>query len=344
MNKFKVTKKHIKFFDNNRIYVLFVSVFLFMSLFAPKFVGLRNFTNILRSSSMNALAAIGFSFVLICGQLDLSIGSVISLGAVFAIGFRLQFSALDPTLAWTLSFLIAIAAGAIVGLINGLLVSKVKITSFIVTLGSMITVQGIIYMYTNISLSATKEVDFVLADFLREPFFRSVRLITPRVLISILCIALFEIMLTRTKAGRNIYMVGGNAEAAWLAGIDYQKYIIFAYILSGFLSALAGSLGAMEMSAAPTDFGVNSLMIVLSAVIIGGTSMAGGKGSALKSAVAVLMLETLFNGLNRFKVGTEVKIFVSGVIFASVILYEAYALYKHEKTKGQRAELMENTH
>jgi ribose transport system permease protein len=340
MSRFTLPKKSIKFLDNNRIYILFVVVLVFMCLFAPKFFSARNFTTILRSASMNALAAIGFTIVLICAQLDLSLGSVISLGAVFTVGFRLQFSALAPTLAWGTGFLIAVAAGAVVGLINGVLVAKVKITSFIVTLGTMITVQGIIYMYTDISLSATQEVDFALSDFLREPLWKSVGLITPRVLVSILCIALFEIMLTRTKTGRNIYLVGGNAEAAWLAGISPQKYIIFAYVLAGFLYALAGSLGAMEMSAAPTDFGAKSLMIVISAAIIGGTSMAGGKGSALKSAIAVLMLETLFNGLNRFKVGSEVKIFVSGVIFASVILYEAYALYKHEETKGQRAELL----
>ncbi len=339
MSKMTITKKQIKFLDNNRIYILFGLVLVFMCLFAPKFFSLRNFTTILRSSSMNALAAVGLSIILICGQLDLSLGSAISLGAVFTVGLRLQFSALDPTLAWSFGFLIAIAAGAVVGLINGLLVTKAKITSFIVTLG-MITLQGVIYMYTDISLSATQEVDFVLSDFLRAPMPWSFGLITPRVLISILCIALFELMLTRTKVGRNMYLVGGNAEAAWLAGINPQAYIIFAYVLAGLLSALAGSLGAMEMSAAPTDFGAKSLMVVISAVIIGGTSMAGGKGSVLKSAVAVLMLETLFNGLNRFKVGTEVKIFVSGVIFASVILYEAYALYRHEQTKGQRAELM----
>jgi len=315
-------------------------VLVFMCLFAPKFFSTRNFTTILRSASMNALAAIGFTIVLISGQLDLSLGSAISLGAVFTVGFRLQFGALDPVLAWSLGFLIALAAGALVGLINGVLVAKVKITSFIVTLGTMITVQGIIYMYTDISLSATQEVDFALSDFLRAPLWKSFGLITPRVLISILCIALFEIMLTRTKIGRNIYLVGGNAEAAWLAGISPQKYIIFAYVLAGLLSALAGSLGAMEMSAAPTDFGAKSLMIVISAAIIGGTSMAGGKGSVLKSAIAVLMLETLFNGLNRFKVGSEVKIFVSGIIFAAVILYEAYALYRHEQIKGQRAELL----
>ena len=188
MSKSTITKKQIKFLDNNRIYIQLVLVLVFMCLFAPKFLGLRNFTTILRSTSMNALAAIGFSIVLICGQLDLSLGSAISLGAVFTVGFRLQFSALDPTLAWSLGFLIAIAAGAVVGLINGLLVTKAKITSFIVTLGMMITVQGVIYMYTDISLSATQEVVFVLSDFLRAPMSWSFGLITPRVLISAMAV------------------------------------------------------------------------------------------------------------------------------------------------------------
>lgn len=342
MSKLCVQKKHITFLDNNRIYVLFLLVFVFMALFAPKFIGLKNFTTILRSACMNALVAAGFTLVLISKQLDISIGSVISLGAVFTIGFRLHFSALPPTVAWTFGLLIALLAGVLVGLINGLLVAKLNINSFIVTLGTMIIAQGVIYMYTDVSLSASEAADFALADFLREPLIKSVQLITPRILVAILFIALCEFMLRSTKMGKNIYMVGGNTETAWLAGINTTYYIVLVYVIAGFSAALAGALAAMEMSSAPVDFGANSLMVVIAAVIIGGTSMAGGKGSVVKSAMAVLMLETLFNGLNRFKVGTEVKIFVSGVILASVILYEAYALYKHEKTRGQRAELLKD--
>ena len=340
MSKLTLNKKSIAFLDNHRIYLLFALVLSVMCVFAPKFASLNNFTTILRSACMNTLVAIGFTMILIAKQLDLSIGSIISLAAVFSIGFRLQFSALPPMLAWTLSFGIALTAGMLVGLINGLLVSKVKINSFIVTLGTMITVQGIIYMYTDVSLSAAEAADFALADFLRNPIVPGLKLITPRILVTIIGIIVFEFILRQTKLGRNIYMVGGNAETAWLAGINAPRYILFVYVISGFLSALAGSLAAMEMSAAPVDFGANSLMVVIAAVIIGGTSMAGGKGSVLKSAVAVLMLETLFNGLNRFKVGTEFKILLNGLILATVILYEAYALYKHDKIKGQRAELL----
>ena len=328
--------------DDNRIYILLAGIFIFMALFAPRFLGLRNMTNILRSSSMNAVVAIGFTIVLIAKEFDLSIGSVLTLGAVFSVGFRLSLTSLgiDPATAWFLAFLIAVTAGAVVGFVNGYLVAKLKINSFIVTLGTMIIVQGIVYMYTDSSLSATQPVDFALADFLRNPFSNAIQLISPRILAAIVLVAIFEVLVGKTAWGRNFYIVGGNRETAWLAGVNTDKYIIVAYIISGALSALAGSLAAMEMSSAPVDLGVYSLIVVIAATIIGGTSITGGSGSVLKSAIAILMLETLFNGLNRFRVGSEVKIFISGAILAFVVLYEAYAVYKHEQIKGQRAELL----
>jgi len=280
--------------------------------------------------------------VLIAKEFDLSIGSTLSLGAVFTVGFRITFGkmGMDPGTSWFLGMLVATAAGAAIGFANGVLVAKLKINSFIVTLGTMIIVQGLIFMYSDVSLSATKPEDFALADFLRNPVSAKLMLFTPRALITIFFVVLFEIIIVNTTFGRNIFIVGGNRETAWLAGINKDAYIIVSYVISGFLAALGGSLTSMEMSSAQTDLGVYSLMIIIAATIIGGTAITGGKGSVLKSAIAILMLETLFNGLNRFRVGSEVKIFISGAILASVVLYEAYAIYKHEQKKGQRAELL----
>ncbi|MCF7927828.1 MAG: ABC transporter permease [Spirochaetales bacterium] len=340
MPKLDSKQNAVYWIDRNRIYIIFLGVFLVMSIFAPNFVGLRNFTNILRSMSLNATVAIGFTLVLIIHQLDLSVGSTLSLGAVFTIGFRLMFSELPPGMAWTLGVVIALAAGSLIGLINGLLVAKAKIHSFIVTLGMMIIVQGVIYMYTDVSLSATTPADFALSDFMRMPFLDSIRLLTPRILIAILSVVGMEVLLKRTRFGRNFYMVGGNRDTAWLAGLKADTYTILAFVFAGFFAALGGSMVAIEMSSSPVDLGVNSLLIVVAATIIGGTSMMGGKGSVFKTMIAVLMLETLFNGMNRFNVGTEFKIFASGMILAGVVLYEAYYIYKHEQLKGQRAELL----
>lgn len=317
--------------DNNRIYFLFALVFVFNILFAPNFFNEFNLKNILLAMSLNAMVAIGFTVVMIVGHMDLSVASTINLGAILIIG-------LQPKLGWGISLIIAVAAGSLVGLINGLLVAKAKIHSFIVTLGTMTIVQGLIYMYSH--GSSMNVTDFTLADWIDKPV---IPLLPPRVIITLIAVILFEIWLVRTRYGKGFFMVGGNKETAWLAGFNTKRYFITAFTLSGMLAAFGGTLFAISISSAVPNMGekgVSPLMIVLAATIIGGTSMAGGKGSILKSAVAVTMLSTLFNGLNCLGAGYEVQIFASGLVLAVVVLYEAYALYKQDKIKGQRVQLL----
>ena len=135
-------------------------------------------------------------------------------------------------------------------------------------------------------------------------------------------------------------MVGGNRQTAWLAGINTDLYTIMTFVISGFTAAVGGVLFAMEGAAATLNLGDTSLMYVISAVIIGGTAMSGGKGGVLKSFFAILSLDVLYNGIILFGLGNEVKIFIAGVILATVVLYEAYTQYKHDKTVGQRSELL----
>jgi ribose/xylose/arabinose/galactoside ABC-type transport system permease subunit len=321
----------VAFINRYRIHLLLLLVFLVMALFAPRFLNVFNMTVIMKSASLNAMAAIGFTIVLICGHLDLSVSSTISLGAILVIGLR-------PDLGWSLGLIGAVAAGAAVGVVNGLLVAKAKIHSFIVTIGTLTIVQGLIYVYTGgAALNVTGAADFALADLLEDPV---LLFLTPRVIITILVITGFEIFFMRTRPGRNFYMVGGNRETAWLAGVNADAYVIGAFVISGSAAALSGALFAIGISSATTDLGVNSLMIIVAATIIGGTSMNGGKGHVLYSGVAVLMLTVLFNGLNRFGVGSEFRILASGLILASVVLYEAYSNYKSDRIRGQRPELM----
>jgi ribose transport system permease protein len=322
------------FIDSNRIYLLVILVFLFMSLSAPNFFTTFNLTNILRGTSLGALACIGFTIVMITGQLDLSIATVINLAAVFVIGFQ-------PKLGWIPAILIAVLSGALIGLINGLLVAKAKINSFIVTLGMMTILQGFTYMYTKGgSLNIT---DFTLGDWLEKPL---IPLLPPTVIITILLVAIFEIILLKTRYGKGYFVVGGNKNTAWLAGMNTGRYYIGAFILSGFTAAVSGVLFAISISSAVPNMGekgVSPLMIVMAATIIGGTSMAGGKGSIVKSAVAVLLLTMLTNGLNCFGMGYEVQILASGVVLSVVVLYEAYVLYKQDKIKGQRSDLLKSS-
>jgi ribose/xylose/arabinose/galactoside ABC-type transport system permease subunit len=317
--------------DKYRIYIIFALVFVFMALFAPKFFNPFNLTTITKTMAMTACVGIGFTIVLICGQLDLSIGTVITLAGIIGLGLK-------PSLGYALSVPLAIVAGALIGLINGLLVTKAKINSFIVTLGTMTTLQGLIYFVTGGNSIALSSADaFAVSDFLA---WKIVPMLTPRVLITLLLVAIAQLVLSRTRFGRSFYMVGGNKATAWLAGINTDRTLVIAFVLSGTTAAIGGVLFAMESSAATLNLGTNSLMYVISAAIIGGTAMSGGKGGVVQTFVAILALEILYDGVILFGLGNEVKIFLAGLILALVVLYEAFAIYQHEKSVGQRPELV----
>ena len=321
----------LAFSDKYRIYVLFVVVFAFMSALAPRFFALQNMTSILNAIAMNATVAIGFTVVMICGQLDLSIGAVITFAGVLTMG-------LEPILGFAGSIAVAIAGGAFIGLLNGLLVAKAKINSFIVTLGTMTILQGSIYQFSGgNSIGITTPQAFAISDFLGM---KLIPLVTPRILIPLFLVIAVEFFLRRTRSGRNFYIVGGNKSTAWLAGINTDKYLIAAFVLSGVMSAIGGICSVLVSTAATLKLGENSLMYVISATIIGGTAMSGGKGGVLRSVIAIFTLEMLYTGIILFGLGNEVKIFFAGLILAYVVLYEAYAAYKHEKSLGQRPDLM----
>lgn len=317
--------------DKYRIYVLFIVVFLIMSIFAPRFFNSWNLTSIMRTTAMNATVAIGFTIILIVGQLDLSIGTIITFSAIIGLGLK-------SMVGYGLSVPLAIAAGSLIGLINGLLVAKAKINSFIVTLGMMTILQGAIYTVTGGNTIAVTTPDaFAVADWLGKMI---IPMITPRVLITIFLVILFSVFLTRTRTGRNFYMVGGNRQTAWLAGVDSTKYTIAAFVISGTMAAIGGVLFGMEGAAATLKLGDSSLMYIISATIIGGTAMSGGKGGVFGTFMAILTLDILYNGIILFGLGNEVRIFIAGIILASVVLYEAFAVYRHERIVGQRPELL----
>jgi len=317
--------------DKHRIYIIFVVIFVFMALFAPKFFNPFNLTTITKTMAMTACVGIGFTIVMICGQLDLSIGTVITLAGIIGLGLK-QY------VGYELSVPLAIVAGSFIGLINGLLVTKAKINSFIVTLGTMTVLQGLIYFVTGGNSIALSTPDaFAVSDFLS---WKMMPMITPRVLITLVLVIIAQTVLARTRFGRNFYMVGGDKSTAWLAGINTDRTIILAFVLSGTTAAIGGVLFAMESSAATLNLGTNSLMYVISATIIGGTAMSGGKGGVIQTFVAIMALEILYDGVILFGLGNEVKIFLAGLILALVVLYEAFAIYKHEKTVGQRPELL----
>lgn len=312
-----------------RIFIMLAVVFAVLAWTAPNFTTAHNLQSILKTVSLYALVAAGFTTVMICGQLDLSIGSVVTLGGLVTIG-------LQGHVGWAGGILLAVAAGTFVGFVNGMLVTKARVNSFIVTLGTMIIVQGIVL---RISGGRTLTIDdFSLGLFLEKSVWG---IFSPRILFTAALVLGVELFLQRTAPGRAIYMTGGNRETAWHAGLPVDRTTITAFMLSGCLAGLGGALFAITINSAPPRMGENALMIVVAAVIIGGTSMAGGRGSAFKSMIALVVLCGLFNGLSCLGAGYEIRQIASGVVLAGVIVLDAYAAMLRRRTRGQRHELLE---
>lgn len=318
-----------RWMSENRIYVLALLIFAVMSFASPYFLNLRNQTTIMQGMCLSLPAAIGFTIVLIGGQLDLSIGTNLTLGGVMAIG-------LQPHWGWGGSILAALLCGLLVGTINGVLVAKVKVDSFIATLGTTTMTQGLIYMYCRGGTLALN--DFQFGAWMETPF---LPLLSPRVFIAMGLTAFAEFLLLRTHAGRNIYLVGGNPPAAWNAGLPVDRYIIGAFVASGFLASLGGVLFGIGVNSAAPTMGNNSLMEVVAAVIVGGTSMAGGRGDVVKSAIALLALTMLYNGLECLGAGWEIRKIASGFVLAAIVLFDARAEALQRLLRGRRRELVE---
>ena len=316
----------------SRIFLLFLTVFVFMALFAPRFITINNLTAITKGASLAVLPAIGFTIVMICGKLDLSVGTGLTLGGMLAVG-------LQPSLGWLGAISVAVLAGVTLGWINGFLVVKAKVDSFIATLGTMIVTQGLVYIYGHGGTLAVS--DFRLGDWLETPL---LPLLTPRFVIALILVAAFDFLLRRTVIGRGFFLIGGNPSAAWNAGLPVDRYVMGAFLLSGALSCLGGALFGASISSAMPTMGNSSLMEVISAVIIGGTAMAGGRGSIVNSLVALLTLEMLYNGLDGLGAGWEAHRMAAGLVLGLVVLYEAVLEKRRRLTRGERRELIAERH
>lgn len=317
--------------DEHRALLLLVALFALLAAFAPNFLSTRNVTTILKGACLNGIVAIGFTLVLILRQLDLSIGAVVMLCGLLVIG-------LQPELGWPGSVAVSLAAGGVVGVVNGLLVVKARIDSFIVTLSTMTIVTGVMHLYSGGGSVAID--DFTLADWLERPV---VPLLPPMVILTLGLVAGFSLFLNRTVVGRGFFLVGGNPETAWRAGLSRDRTFLAGFVVCSLLAATGGVLFAATLSSmtSAAALGLRTLMTVLAAVIIGGTAMTGGRGSVVKSFLAVLVLTTLFNGIGCFGLGFEVQIFVNGLVLALVVLYEAFAVHRQRILRGRRPDLVE---
>jgi ribose transport system permease protein len=284
----------------------FVTLLLAGAWFAEAFFTERNMSNLMRQVVANGLISLGMLLVILTGGIDLSVGSVVALGGVLFAGIADQLG-IGAALA------VAIASGAAAGLVNGVIVARFKLQSFIVTLATMGIVRGCVYLYTEIPLSPS------------HPSFRNLgaTLIGPvplSIIIMLACYALVWCYLNRTPAGRATVAIGGNEETVRLAGINVRRTVAVAYMLSGALSALSGAILVSRLGIAQPSLGIAYELDAIAACVIGGAALGGGAGSVGGTLFGVLMLGLINNLLNLVGVKSFYQDIVKGVVIILAVL------------------------
>jgi len=293
------------------IFVAFLLLIVLMAVLSPAFLKLTNITNILRQTSINGIVAVGMTFVIITGGIDLSVGSVLALAAVVATSFAHpgDYPLIVPIIA-------GLITGAVCGLINGFIIARRKIAPFIVTLGMMTIARGAALVYTNgrpvIELSdAYNKIGG--SNFLGIPI---------AVIVFVMIILLGWFALSKTVFGRHVYATGGNETAARLSGIFTGRVIVWVYVIAGLLAGLAGIvLSSRVMSGSPAT-GQAYELDAIAAVVIGGTRLTGGVGTIMGTIIGVLIIGVMNNGLDLLSVSSYWQLVVKGVIIIMAVVLE----------------------
>ena len=290
------------------IWLFLVVAIVFFSWASPYFLSVYNLSNILLQGSFVGFLAIGMTLVMVNGNIDLTVGSILGLAACLSVG--LENYGLGTAIIG------ALGAGAALGLINGLLVERAGVDSFIVTLGGMIGIRGLVFVYTQEnSLSATSDA-FTNAGAISAG---------PISIVAILFLILilgFQWMLSTTCHGRNAYAIGGNRVAARNAGIRISRHVIINFMLSGLLAAVAGIASASQFGAATPDLGDSYELWAIIAVVVGGTKLRGGVGSLWGTLGGVLTLAVLRNGLNLTHVQPFYVLVIMGIALIGALLLD----------------------
>ena len=327
--------KVLKYMNEYRAYLLVVVMFA-CGAFGNNFYTAYNIKAILDSTLLYTFLGVSFTLCMIAGHMDLSVAAMANLGAVFTMGMH-TFSGMS----WGPSILIAVVLATLAGLFNGIMISKAKIHSFIATLGMQFVLKGVMYIYSK-GAEISDKGDFAFADQLNK--WLKPLPITPKILIMLVMVIVVAVLMRHTRFGRNIYMLGGNAETAWLAGIKSDRYTILIFAFSGACSALGGALFAIAQSSALPNMGekgISPLLVALAATIIGGTDTNGGRGSVWNTFVAVLGLMAMSFVLSNIFGKFEVQILGNGLILAVCVFYETITAYYNNKKIGIRQPLLE---
>lgn len=290
--------------------LVLVALLVFFSIATGNFLTTRNITNVLGQASLVMIGAVGLGMLVIAGEIDVSIGSLVGAVAVPLIVVMNMTGSLE------LGILSALLLALAVGAVNGYLSAYVGINSLIATLGSLFVIRGAIYMYTG---QRAISDDVMIETFYQLGNGRFMGVMPYPAIIAIVLALIFIYMMRHRPFGRQLYAVGGNPEVARLAGYDVKRVKFIGFVLSSLLAGIAGILLSSRLGSAVHVSGLGYEFQVVAAVVLGGVSLAGGIGSISGVVLGVLILSFLSNGLGMLKLPTEVQQVITGLIIIGAV-------------------------
>ncbi len=305
-----------KFLIEQRSIIALILLIIFVSSLNPNFLSLDNILNLLRQTSVNAIIAIGMTFVILIAGIDLSVGSALALtGAVAATLIGLDYS-IYLVVPAVLTF------GALIGLLNGALVAFGKVQAFMATLITMLLLRGVTMIYMDgrpISTGFSDNTDAFAEIGTGELFGVPVP-----VWLMFILFGLGWFILTQTRIGRYIYALGGNESATALSGINVNKVKLFVFAVSGVLSALAGLIVTSRLGSAQPTAGTSYELDAIAAVVVGGTSLMGGKGRIMGTLIGALIIGFLSNALNLLDIGSYYQLVAKALVILTAVILDNF--------------------
>ena len=299
--------KSKEFVKKNTLFIVFLVICAIFSVATDSFLTVSNITDVVRTNTINGLLAVGLTYVILSGGIDLSVEATVCLAGLVA-GY------LSPMP--VVAVLAGVMVGVAIGLFNGLMLEKSGVQPFIFTLAMSRLLRGVV-------LAITKGKNYYTIDSSFTAIVRSSVFGIPSLIIMFVVIVVITYFaLNRARYGRYIYAVGSNEEAARLSGIRTHRIKVSAYVIAGMLSGLAGVLLTARLSGAETNAGDGWSLDAVSAVIIGGTSLRGGRGGILNTLLGIFIIAVLNNGMTLMGVPTNYNQLIKGLLMLVAVLLD----------------------
>lgn len=290
-----------------------ILLIVIMYVLKPNFLSGANIRNILRIASINGLLAVGMTFVVLTGGIDLSVGAIMGCAGMFSA----YFAQANLGHSWFVGVLVGLGVGFIIGLFNGVCISYLKVPAFVGTLGSMSIAKGLTFLLTDAKPipGLNDSFKFIgggsIGGWLPVP-----------ILIMIIVLIICFTLLYLTRYGRYVFAVGGNLNAAHVSGINTKRIISSVYVISGVLAALAGIITTARVTSGVTSTGDGYETNAIAMVVIGGTSLAGGRGRLWGTIIGILLLQCLTTGLDMLGVNAYFQLIIKGFVVIGAVMLD----------------------